>query len=131
VPRWTWGTLYWLASDRRSRLPLLSRAQRLFYVHLNDNDRNWDWDMIPGAFHFWESIEFLYYLNEIGYCDDWYAYDVFSKEIDTVETFNTVTALTRRLEEIANRIDRREMNALLEQRNPACSLRYLYEQVLR
>jgi xylose isomerase len=121
-----------LAGERPAQsVALLSRAQRLFYVHLNDNDRNWDWDMIPGAFHFWESIEFLYYLNEIGYCDDWYAYDVFSKEIDTVETFNTVTALTRRLEEIANRIDRREMNALLEQRNPACSLRYLYEQVLR
>jgi xylose isomerase len=121
-----------LAGERPAQsVALLSRAQRLFYVHLNDNDRNWDWDMIPGAFHFWESIEFLYYLNEIGYCDDWYAYDVFSKEIDTVETFNTVTALTRRLEEIANRIDRREMNALLEQRNPARSLRYLYEQVLR
>ncbi len=121
-----------LAGERPAQsVALLSRAQRLFYVHLNDNDRNWDWDMIPGAFHFWESIEFLYYLNEIGYRDDWYAYDVFSKEIDTVETFNTVVTLTRRLEEMAGRIDRTEMEQLLQQRNPARSLRYLYDKVLK
>jgi len=121
-----------LAGERPAQsVALLSRAQRLFYVHLNDNDRNWDWDMIPGAFHFWEFIEFLYYLQEVGYRDDWYAYDVFSKEIDTVETFDTVVALTRRLEEMTLRIDRSEMAALLQQRNPARSLRYLYNTVLR
>lgn len=121
-----------LAGERPAQsVALLSRAQRLFYVHLNDNDRNWDWDMIPGAFHFWESIEFLYYLKEIGYRDDWYAYDVFSKEIDTVETFNTVVTLTRRLEEMSDRIDRTEMEQLLQQRNPARSLRYLYDKVLK
>jgi xylose isomerase len=121
-----------LAGERPAQsVALLARAQRLFYVHLNDNDRNWDWDMIPGAFHFWEFIEFLYYLQEIGYNNDWYAYDVFSKEIDTVETFNTVVALTRRLEEMSLRIDRGAMAGLLQQRNPARSLRYLYDTVLR
>ena len=121
-----------LAGERPAQsIALLKRAGRLFYVHLNDNDRNWDWDMIPGAFHFWEFIEFLYYLKEAGYTDDWYAYDVFSKEIDTVETFNTVTALTRKLEAMADRIDRQEMAGLLELRNPARSLRYLYDHVLK
>lgn len=121
-----------LAGERPAQsIALLARAGRLFYVHLNDNDRNWDWDMIPGAFHFWEFIEFLYYLKDAGYTDDWYAYDVFSKEIDTVETFNTVTALTRKLEAMAERIDRQQMANLLEQRNPARSLRYLYDHVLK
>jgi xylose isomerase len=121
-----------LAGERPAQsVALLSRAKRLFYVHLNDNDRNWDWDMIPGAFHFWEFVEFLYYLKEIGYEDDWYGYDVFSKEIDTLETFNTVVNLTRRLEEMAGRIDHCEMEKLLEQRNPARSLSYLYGKVLR
>ena len=121
-----------LAGERPAQsIALLARAGRLFYVHLNDNDRNWDWDMIPGAFHFWEFIEFLYYLKDAGYTDDWYAYDVFSKEIDTVETFNTVTALTRKLEAMAERIDRQQMTSLLEQRNPARSLRYLYDHVLK
>lgn len=42
---------------------MLARAGKLFYVHLNDNDRNWDWDMLPGAFHFWEFLEFFYFLK--------------------------------------------------------------------
>ncbi len=106
---------------------LLARANRLFYVHLNDNDRNFDWDLMPGAFHFWEFVEFFYYLKELGYTDDWYAYDVMSKEIDTVETFNTVTAVTRKLEAIADHMDRKEMARLMAARNPAETLKYLYE----
>jgi xylose isomerase len=109
---------------------MLARAQRLFYVHLNDNDRNWDWDMLPGAFHFWEFIEFFFYLKEVGYTDDWYAYDVFSKECDTVETFNVVTHITRKLEAYADRIQRDEILKIMMQRNPNQSLRYLYEQVI-
>jgi xylose isomerase len=109
---------------------LLAKAKRLFYVHLNDNDRNFDWDLMPGAFHFWEFVEFFYYLKELGYTHDWYAYDVMSKEIDTVETFSTVTDVTRKLENWADKIDREKMNQLMIQRNPARTLRHLYQTFL-
>jgi xylose isomerase len=110
---------------------MLFQAGKLFYVHLNDNDRNWDWDMLPGAFNLWEFVEFFYYLKEVGYDNDWYAYDVMSKEIDTVETFNTVIHLTRKLESLADRIDRQQMGAVMEERNPVRAIRYLYDTVLR
>jgi xylose isomerase len=120
-----------LAGERPAQsVAMLARANKLFYVHLNDNDRNWDWDMLPGAFHTWEFVEFFYYLREVGYTDDWYAYDVMTKEFDTVESFSTVTYLTRRLEAMADRIDRDEMSALLKAQNPNRSLRYLYETVI-
>ena len=120
-----------LAGERPAQsVAMLARAGKLFYVHINDNDRNWDWDMLPGAFHTWEFVEFFYYLREVGYTDDWYAYDVMTKEFDTLESFNTVTYLTRRLEEMAARIDRDEMAELLDARNPNRSLRYLYERVI-
>lgn len=108
---------------------LLARAGRLFYVHVNDNDRNWDWDMIPGAYHFWETIEFFYYLKRAGYTDDWYAYDVFAKEADTAETFTVSLAVTRQLEEIAARIDDAKVAELGAKRNPADSIRYLYSLI--
>jgi xylose isomerase len=120
-----------LAGERPAQsVALLARAGKLFYVHLNDNDRHWDWDMLPGAFHLWEFVEFLYYLKEVGYADDWYAYDVMSKEFDTVETFNTVTHLTRKLEALADRIDRQQMATMMAERNPVRALRYLYDIVL-
>jgi len=86
-----------LAGERPAQsVALLARADRLFYVHLNDNDRHWDWDMIPGAFNVWDTVEFFCYLKEVGYTDDWYAYDVMSREIDTLDAFNVVTRLTRK-----------------------------------
>ena len=121
-----------LAGERPGQsVALLARAGKLFYVHLNDNDRQWDWDMIPGAFNIWDTIEFFYYLQEVGYTDDWYAYDVMSKEIDTVETFNVVTRLTRKLERLAGRIDRAQMAEIMAARNPVRALDYLYSAVLR
>jgi xylose isomerase len=105
---------------------MLARAGRLFYVHLNDNDRSWDWDMIPGAYHLWEFVEFFYYLRELGYTDDWYGYDVFAKEHDTAETFTTSFAITRKLEALADRLDRDVIAELTATRNPARSLNYLY-----
>jgi hypothetical protein len=75
-------------------------------------------------------VEFFYYLKEVGYTDDWYAYDVMSKEIDTVETFNVVNRLTRKLEGLADRIDRQQMVDLMAERNPVRTLHYLYDTVL-
>ena len=109
---------------------LLARAGKLFYVHLNDNDRAWDWDMIPGAYHVWDFVEFFYYLQELGYTDDWYAYDVFAKEHDTAETMTASLAITRKLEGLAARVDRATMAELLIARNPARSLQYLYSLLI-
>jgi xylose isomerase len=105
---------------------LLARAGRLFYVHLNDNDGRWDWDMLPGAYHPWEFIEFFYALRQLGYDDDWYAFDVFPKEIDTVENFTATMALTRKLEELTDRLDPARLRELMAERNPAKIVPYLY-----
>jgi xylose isomerase len=105
---------------------LLDRAGRLFYVHLNDNDGRWDWDMLPGAYHLWEFVELFYTLNTLGYDNDWYAFDVFSKEIDVVANFDATVRLTRKLEEITARIDASQMEALLRQRDPSKTMPYLY-----
>ena len=107
---------------------LLARSNRLFYVHLNDNDKFWDWDMLPGAYNFWDFIEFMYYLKKIGY-EDWFGYDIFPKEVDMVENFNTVTSITMKLSKIADKLEQHKVDELLAERNPAKSMKYLYDTV--
>jgi len=51
-------------------------GKRLFYLHLNDNWRLWDDDMMVGSVHLPEYIEFLYWLRRIRYAG-WYAFDVY------------------------------------------------------
>jgi xylose isomerase len=117
-----------LAGERPAQaLALLKRTGRLFYVHLNDNDRNWDWDMLPGAFNLVETIEFFYHLKESGYDGDWYGYDVMSKEVDPVENFAAAAKLTRKIEAMAARIDRPKMKDIMRRRNPVGALSAMYD----
>ncbi|MDY7027873.1 MAG: sugar phosphate isomerase/epimerase family protein [Spirochaetota bacterium] len=117
------------AHERPSQaLVLAQRSKRLFHVHLNDNDKQWDWDMLPGAYNLWDFVEFFYYLKRTEY-SDWCAFDIFPKEIDRVETFNQAIRFTRKLIEIADRIDEGEMQQLLAERNPTKSLEYVFSLI--
>lgn len=50
---------------------LLKRyGDKLFHVHMNDNYRYWDDDMIVGSVHTIETLEFFYWLQRTGY-DGW------------------------------------------------------------
>lgn len=116
-----------LAGERPAQAAsLLARAGRLFYVHLNDNDGAWDWDMLPGAYHFWETIELLYTLRRLNYDSDWFAFDVFPKEIDTVENYTAAMQITRKLEAIVDRIDTATLEELKAMRDPSKVVPYLY-----
>jgi xylose isomerase len=121
-----------LAGERPAQsLALVHMARKLFYVHLNDNDGKWDWDMLPGAFHLNEFVEFLYYLKLVAYDNDWFAYDVMAKEVDLNEHFRLVAKLTRKMEGMAARIDPSEMQKLMEARNPNNSTEYLFDKVFK
>lgn len=120
-----------LAGERPAQaLAMLHDAGRLFYVHLNDNDRYWDWDMLPASFHLFELVEFFYYLERTGYDNDWYGYDVMSKELETVDHFSLAAKITRKVEAMAARIDRDTMQTLLQRRNPTASFDYLTDLFL-
>jgi len=63
---------------------LLADAGRLFLVHINDNYRDSDWDMIPGTVNFWDLLETLLYLDEVGY-EGWLTSDVFPARLDPLK----------------------------------------------
>jgi len=104
---------------------LLAKAKRLFYVHLNDNDGRADWDLLPGAVHTWELVEFIYTLKKLGY-DDWMTFDIVPKELDPVEFFAAAARLTRKYEALSGRIDAAAMAALQVDKNAARTLEYLH-----
>lgn len=108
---------------------MLANAKKLFHIHLNDNDTRGDWDLIPGSYHLWEYIEFFYTLKKIDQPQRWIAFDVMPKEIDPVHNFNTVIAMTRKLEEIAARVDKERIEKLLIERNPSDTISYLYSLI--
>jgi xylose isomerase len=106
-------------------LVLAHRSNRLFHIHLNDNDKQWDWDQLPGAYNIMDFVEFFFYLRKVGY-GDWCAYDIFPKETDRRETFEAAIRLTKRLVELSERIDERKMADMLAERNPNRNIEYVF-----
>jgi len=108
---------------------LLAEKGRLFLVHINDNYRNWDWDLIPGFVNFWDYIEVFFYLREYGY-QAWMSLDVFPKNIDPVEVFGRSIEFARNIERIVERISSEEIFQLINERNVPAIFSYLQNKSL-
>lgn len=83
---------------------LLKRfGNKLLNVHLNDNYRLWDDDMIPASIHTVEMLELLYWLDRIGY-QNWYSVDVYPYREDgrraAIEAIEWIKGLFRVLEKM-------------------------------
>jgi len=99
-------------------------AGRLFYVHFNDNNRHWDWDMVPGAVNLWEMIETLYYLDRIGW-EGWLSYDVFTKHGDPAEAFSSTIRAMESLEKLVDKLGRDRLQDLIDNSTPAEATAFL------
>jgi xylose isomerase len=95
----------------------LAHANRLFLVHINDNLRNWDWDLVPGSVNWWEWIETMLYLDRVGY-DYWLVSDVMPARLDSIEVLNAVSRSIKRAKNLLAKVDRQTLWATI-QRNDA------------
>ncbi len=62
---------------------LLAQHGKLDYIHLNDNYRAWDDDMMVASVHVVEYLELAYWLKQLGY-DGWLTLDIFPYREDGV-----------------------------------------------
>lgn len=99
-------------------------AGRLFYVHFNDNNRQWDWDMVPGSVHLWEMVEVLFYLDRMGW-HGWLAYDVFTKHGDPADAFASTIRAMDALTVLMERLGRDRLQDLIDNKTPAEAAEYL------
>ncbi|MFB4167290.1 sugar phosphate isomerase/epimerase family protein [Virgibacillus sp. JSM 102003] len=106
------------------------RANRLFYVHFNDNNRGWDWDMLPASVNLWDTVETLYYLDKMGW-SGWLTYDVFTRHGDPAHAFEVTFKIMEKAKEILYKLGPNRIEELVQQGNPAKTFDYLYESLLK
>ncbi len=85
-----------------------------YYIHINDNNGKWDWDLMAGTCNLWQYVEFLFYLKELGY-DGWITSDTSPVRQDAFETFAFNVRFTERIWSWLDRIDRDAIRGHLEQ----------------
>jgi sugar phosphate isomerase/epimerase len=121
----------WMAYENAAQSAvLLHQEKRLFHLHFNDTDGAWDWDWIPGTVRFWEVLELLLWLREIGY-DGWYSLDIFTPRSDPVASCALGVSNLRRMWALADRLDREALLANLGKGTQPDNLRLLADAVFK
>jgi xylose isomerase len=85
-----------------------------YYVHINDNNGKWDWDLMAGTCNLWLYVEFLFYLKELKY-DGWITSDTSPVRQDPIETFAFNVRFTNRIWKWLDQVDRGFIREHLEQ----------------
>lgn len=88
----------------------------LMHVHINDNYRYWDDDMIVGSVRTLEFLEFFYWLRKTGY-DGWMTIDQYPYREDGREAVAESAAWMDFLETLIDRADMDEIGATLKKKD--------------
>lgn len=103
---------------------------KLYHMHLNDNFRYWDDDMIVGSVHLWETFELFYTLRKIGY-DRWYSLDIFPYREESIPVIQSNLDMVKKMIEMAHSADQAQI-AELQRKNDAVGIHnYLRELLLK
>jgi xylose isomerase len=110
-------------------MSIASLSNRLFYVHFNDNDRYWDWDMLPGSVNLWDLLEVLFYLNKLGW-QGWFSYDIVVRDGDIVDTMAAGIANVKNGQKLLEKIGLEKIDDMINNHSSAFTFQSLIEGLL-
>ena len=119
-----------MAGETVAESVCLSQSKGIpYYIHINDNNRKWDWDLIPGTRNLWDYLELFYYLKKLNY-QGWVTSDMSPVRLDPIKAFERTIATTEKVIKIVNRLDSRKLQLMIDQEKTIETLQWLEEQVL-
>lgn len=86
---------------------LLDYWGKLNQIHINENYKDADPDMIFGTINFWEIIEFYYYLNKTNY-EGWCAIDIIAPRDDRAKSLALGVKLMWKYQEMVEKLLKHE-----------------------
>lgn len=99
-------------------------GDRLKHIHINDNYRLWDDDMIVGTVHTLEFLEFFYWLKRTGY-NGYLVIDQFPYREDGRDAVAESALWLDVLQEAAEAIDEKEVEEVIAKRDGVAASRYM------
>ncbi len=111
-----------------AELVQLINRKRLSLLHNNDNYADWDHDMLPATAHFWENIEFFYWLKRLDY-EGWMNFDIFPVRFDAVTACTLSIKNIKRLISFVEKIDNDVFNKALENNEVLATQEFLWSKL--
>jgi len=109
---------------------LAMQAGRLFHLHLNDNYRDWDHDMVPGSVNLWDTVELFYWLEKMGF-DGWWGIDIYPYREDGMRALPRTVKSIYKFREIARRLAETGLEELQKNNDAIAVMDLLIDEVLR
>ncbi len=109
---------------------MLAREGKIFQVHVNDNYRDWDHDLIPGSVSFWESLEFMYWLRRVGY-DGWYGMDIYPYRENGPAALQMCVRNTERLLDMAGKLLESDLSLAHAKADALLAIQIVWDAVLK
>ena len=110
-------------------LSLAALTNRLFYVHFNDNAREWDWDMLPGSVNLWDLIEVVFYLKRLDW-NGWLSYDVAMREGTIAEGMSASISIVKTAEAFVEKVGVAKLEEYIQEGLPARTFDALMKHLL-
>lgn len=86
-------------------LVILDSHNKLGQIHLNENYRDSDPDMIFGTINFWDILEFFYYLNKTNF-EGWSSIDIIAGRDDRAKSLEIGVKLIWKYKRLADKLSK-------------------------
>ncbi len=101
-----------------------------YYLHTNDNDWNFDWDLVGASRNFLHTVEFFFYAKEYGY-DKYFTADASPRIFDMVEFFSRHTEMNQAIWNLVESLDRKKYRQLMAEEKPMELMRLIKDEIYR
>lgn len=101
-----------------------------YYLHTNDNDFNFDWDLISGSRNFLHTVEFLFYAKEFGY-DKYFTADASPRIFNMVDFFTEHAEMNLSIWNLVEKLDRKKYRRLMEEEKHMDLMKLVRKEIYR
>ena len=105
-------------------------GSKLFHLHLNDNYRLWDDDMMVGSVHLQEYLELIYWLKRTDY-SGWYSLDIFPYREDGIGSAQESINWVKEMIKAVNSVDNKEIEKIINEGDAVKSLALLRKMIFK
>lgn len=101
-----------------------------YYLHTNDNDFNFDWDLISGSRNFLHTVEFIFYAREFGY-DKYFTADASPRIFDMMGFFTMHAEMNLAIWNLVGKLDRAKYRRLMEEEKYMDLMQLVKQEIYR
>jgi len=105
-------------------------GDKLFYVHVNDNYKVWDDDMMVGSVHPFEIVEFLYWLEKTNYRGP-IVLDMFPFREEPLKAARESIDFIKQIRGLLEGIEEEEIEELFKSQDGAEAMKFLRRHIIR